>query len=558
MACAKNKDRMSIIPLGGFGESGKNMLAIEYDGEILVLDAGLMLPEEEMLGIDCVIPDISFLLENEEKIKGIVLSHGHEGHIGALPYILRELSAPVYGTPLTLGLVEDKLLGAGYSKGETKLQEVRLGERAQIGSFGVDFIRVNHSIPDAAALGIHTDLGTIVYTGDFKFDQTPADGRITDFNRLTELGDGGVLLLLSESTNAEKAGCTGSELEVEETLEKIFSQAEGRLIIAISAFNLNRLQQVLQLSQRRDRKVVLVGKDLMAAVRTASRLKYFQVPEKLVLNCGHMEDLPSNKQVILASGSRGSPFSILAPSALGGEREFKILPGDTVVIASGAGNLNGRMTTRIIDHLFLEGAQVIYEGISGIGASSHAAQEELKMMINLVRPRYFVPMHGEYRQLMHHSKLARAVGIPGERIFILENGNILQISAAGARVTGKVTAGKVLVDGLGVGDVGRVVLRDRRHLSQDGILIVVITMAKAKGEVVAGPDLISRGFVYVRESEDLLEEARDKVREVLDKCEENRVYEWSTIKSMVRQTLGRFLFERTRRRPMILPIIVEI
>ncbi|NLJ34053.1 MAG: ribonuclease J [Firmicutes bacterium] len=534
------------------------MLAIEYDGEILVIDAGLMLPEEEMLGIDCVIPDISFLLENKEKVKGIVLSHGHEGHIGALPYILGDLSVPVYGTPLTLGLVGDKLLEAGYGRRESKLRKVRLGHKARIGSFGVEFIRVNHSIPDAAALGIYTDLGTIIYTGDFKFDQTPADGQITDFNRLSELGNEGVLLLLSESTKAEKTGCSGSELDVEKTLERIFSQAEGRLIVAISAFNLNRVQQILKLAKNQDRKVVLVGQDLITAVRAASRLQYFQVPEEPMVNWDDIEGLPREKQVVLASGSRGNPFSILAPSALGGERKFRVLPGDTVVIASGAGNLNGRMTTRIIDHLFLEGAQVVYQGTSGIGASSHAAQEELKMMINLVRPRFFVPMHGEYRQLVQHAKLAKAVGIPGDGIFLLENGNILELSANGARVTGKVTAGKVLVDGLGVGDVGKVVLRDRRHLSQDGILIVVITMAKEKGEVVAGPDLISRGFVYVRESEDLLKEARDKVREVLDKCGEDRIYEWSTIKSMVRQSLGRFLFDKTRRRPMILPIIVEI
>jgi len=558
VASGKKRKKLSVIPLGGFGELGKNMLALEFAGEILVIDAGLMLPEEEMLGIDCVIPDISFLLEKKDKVLGIVLTHGHEDHIGALPYILRDLAVPVYGTPLTIGLVRSKLLEAGYSKKEMDLKEVKAGESIRIGAYTVEFIRVSHSIPDAVALGLHTDVGTIVYTGDFKFDQTPVDGERTDFHRLAKLGEQGVLLLLSESTNAERPGYTGSEREIGTIFRRLFSQAKGRLLVAISAFNLYQVQQVLEQAQEKGRKIVLVGKELINAVNTATRLGYFKIPSGLLVECEKMLDLPEEKQVILASGSRGDPFSILAPAALGGERNFDILPGDTVVIASGSGNLSGREATRIIDRLFLEGAQVIYQGTAGIGASGHAAQEELKMMLNLVRPRFFVPMHGEYRQLIHHSALAREVGIPASRNFILENGTVLELEANKARIAGKVTAGKVLVDGLGVGDVGKVVLRDRQQLSQDGILIAVITMAKDRGEVVAGPDLISRGFVYVRESESLMEEAREQVRQVLEKCEENRVTEWSAIKNRVRESLGRFLFEKTRRRPMILPIIMEI
>ncbi|MGI6143663.1 MAG: ribonuclease J [bacterium] len=558
MACTKKRKRVALIPLGGFGELGKNMLALEFEGEILVVDAGLMLPEEEMLGIDCVIPDISFLLEKKEKVRGIVLTHGHEDHIGALPYILRDLAVPVYGTPLTMGLVQSKLLEAGYNKKEMELKEVKAGESIRIGAYTVEFIRVGHSIPDAVALGIHTDVGTIVYTGDFKFDQTPVDGERTDFHRLAQLGEKGVLLLLSESTNAERTGYTGSEREVGTIFQRLFSQAKGRLLVAISAFNLYQVQQVLEQAQERGRKVVLVGKELINAVNTATRLGYFKIPPGLLVEWDRMVELPVEEQVILASGSRGDPFSILAPSAMGGERNFNIIPGDTVVIASGSGNLSGREATRIIDHLFLEGAQVVYQGTAGIGASGHAAQEELKMMLNLVRPRFFVPMHGEYRHLIHHSALAREVGIPASQNYILENGSILELEPNKARIAGKVTAGKVLVDGLGVGDVGKVVLRDRQQLSQDGILIAVITMAKDRGEVVAGPDLISRGFVYVRESESLMEEAREQVRQVLEKCGENRITEWSAIKNRVRESLGKFLYEKTRRRPMILPIIMEI
>ncbi|MGI6576382.1 MAG: ribonuclease J [bacterium] len=554
----KNKKNINVIPLGGLGELGKNMLLIEYAGKILVLDAGLMLPEEEMLGIDCVIPDISYLLENRSRIQGIILSHGHEDHIGALPYILRDLPVPVYGTAFTLGLLRNKLREAKYGEQEVSLQELKVGESFSLGIFKLDIMHVNHNIPDAVAISVHTGAGIIVYTGDFKFDQTPVDGKLIDIGGLASLGDQGVLLLLAESTNAEKPGYANSERQVAKGIDKILLQAKGRVIIATYASNLHRVQQILERAQARGRKVVLLGNSLIDSVQTALQLGYFNFPQDLLVSWEELAQLPLESQLVLASGKRGNPFSILAPLAMGGERDFKINKDDIVVVAASSVRGNGKILTRIIDQLFLEGAQVIYEDNAGINASGHGQQEELKMMLNLVRPRYFVPIHGEYRQLVHHTKLAEAVGIPADNIFILENGSILELGPNSARIAGKVTAGKVLVDGLGVGDVGKVVLRDRHQLSQDGILIAVITMSKEQKKIIAGPDLISRGFVYVRESESLMDEAKEQVRQILETCAEKQITEWGTIKNKVRESLGKFLYDRTRRRPMILPIIMEI
>lgn len=554
MAAQANK--VLVTPLGGFGELGMNMLAIDDGEQILVLDAGLMLPEEEMLGIDCVIPDISYLLENKNRLQGIVVTHGHESHIGALPYILKDLPVPVYGTPLTIALLRNKLGQIGNNESQSILKQVTAGTSVQIGSFLVDFIRVSHNIPDAVALGVHTRVGTIVYSGDFKFDQTPVGGQLTDFHRLAELGDQGVLLLLSESVNAENPGYTISEREMGHNLNKNFTQAKERLLIVAYPYNLHLVSQVLELAREHGRKVSLIGKNLISAVRTAAQLGYLKIPTGLLIDLDELTKLPTAKQLVLAGGGGGDPFSILAPLGIDNENKFKILAGDTVVFTAGSAPRTGKLSTRIIDQLFLEGAHVIYD--VAVDVCGHASQEELKMMINIVRPRYFIPMHGEYRHLVQHADLAEAVGVPHERIIFLDNGNVLELNRSAAQIIGKVATGQILVDGLGVGDVGKVVLRDRRQLSQDGILIAVITMTRDGGEVVAGPDIISRGFVYVRESEVLMEEAKEQVREVLIRCSENRITEWSTIKNKIRECLGKFLYEKTRRRPMILPIIMEI
>ncbi len=555
---SKGKKELMVAPLGGCGELGKNMLVVRYGGEIVVLDAGSMIPEEEMLGVDTVIPDISYLKEHRQRVRGIVLSHGHEDHVGALPHLLRELPVTVYGTPLTMGLLARKLEGQGVGNLGRFFHVVPTGQKVRLGTFTVEFVHVNHSIPDAAALVVHTPVGVVAYTGDFKFDQTPVDGRYTDMRRLSELGERGVLLLLSESTRAEYPGYTPSEAQVDQRLEPIFLQAAGRVLLSTVATNLHRVQQVLQHAARQGRKVTLVGQSLVEAVQVAQDLGFLEYPRGLLVSWEELASLPPRQQVVLASGSQGNPLAMLAPQAMGGERDFRLMDGDTVIILAGEPLANRRTTAHIIDELFLEGARVYHALENGVSPSGHASQEELKMMINLLQPQYFMPVHGEYRQLVHHARIARAVGIPEDNIIVLENGSSLTLGAKGPRLSGKIEAGQVLVDGLGVGDVGKVVLRDRQQLSQDGILIAVITMDRDRGEVVAGPDIISRGFVYMRESEELMAEARDHVREVLERCQKKRIDEWSAIKRQVRESLARFLYEKTRRRPMILPIIMEI
>ncbi|MBC8016671.1 MAG: ribonuclease J [Sporomusaceae bacterium] len=553
---AKIQSKIQIIPLGGMGEIGKNMTVIRFGDDIIVIDSGLMFPEDDMLGIDLVIPDISYLVENQDLIRAIVLTHGHEDHIGALPYVLKQISAPVYGTRLTLGLLEGKL--KEHNIPATNLIPVTAGDQVQIGIFTVGFIHVSHSIADSVALSIKTPIGTIVHTGDFKFDQTPVDGKVTDFHKFAELGDQGVLVMLADSTNAEHAGYTMSEKSVGVTFDEAFSNTNGRIIIASFSSNIHRVQQAIDTAYKYKRKVAVLGRSMINVVTIASELGYLSIPEGVLIDIDEIKNYPPSAIVIVTTGSQGEPMSALTRMAMSDHRKVDITPNDTIIISATPIPGNEKLVSRTVDYLLRQGAEVIYEKASGVHVSGHASQEELKLMHNLIRPKFFIPVHGEFRHLVKHSKIAQELGMPKDHIFISENGQVLEFTPEKGSVAGKVTAGIVLVDGLGVGDVGNIVLRDRRQLSQEGILIVVITMDKQSGCVLAGPDIVSRGFVYVRESEQLMDEAKSKVRQTLEKCELNNITEWSMIKSTVRDTLGKYLYEKTRRRPMILPIIMDV
>jgi ribonuclease J len=553
---AKTQQKVQIIPLGGLGEIGKNMTVIRYGDEIIVIDSGLMFPGDDMLGIDLVIPDISYLLDNRDLVRAIILTHGHEDHIGALPYVLKQLNVPVYGTKLTLGILEGRLRENNVDS--SNLISVRPRDQIQIGPFKVGFIRVSHSIADSVALSIKTPVGTIVHTGDFKFDQTPVDGKVTDFYRFSDLGDKGVLVLMADSTNAEHPGFTMSEKSVGQTFDDTFRSARERIIIATFSSNIHRVQQAVDTACRYKRKVAVLGRSMINVVNIAMELGYLTIPEGVLIDIDEIHNYPSSSIVIVTTGSQGEPMSALTRMAMSDHKKVDITPGDTIIISATPIPGNEKLVSRTIDFLLRQGAEVVYERASGVHVSGHASQEELKLMHNLIRPKFFVPVHGEYRHLIKHSKLAQELGMPKENIFIAENGQVLEFTHDRGSIAGKVAAGAILVDGLGVGDVGNIVLRDRRQLSQDGILIVVITLDKQRGCVVAGPDIVSRGFVYVRESEHLMEEARDKVKQALERCELNNVTEWAAIKSGVRDTLGKYLYEKTRRRPMILPIIMEV
>ncbi len=552
----KIQDKVQIIPLGGLGEIGKNMTVFRYGDDIILVDAGLMFPEDDMLGIDLVIPDISYLLENKDKIKGIFLTHGHEDHIGALPYVLKQIDVPVYGTALTLGILEGRLKENGVSS--QNLVVIKPGDKVRAGIFKMDFIRVNHSIPDAVAIAITTPIGIIIHTGDFKFDQTPVDGQITQFNKFAEYGDKGVLALLADSTNAERPGFTPSEKVVGQTFDDEFRYAKGRIIVATFSSNVHRIQQVIDSAVRYKRKVAVIGRSMVNVVNISKELGYLNIPDGVLIDIDEANNYTADQTVIITTGSQGEPMSALTRMAMSDHRKVDIIPGDTVIISATPIPGNEKLVSRTIDHLYKLGADVVYEKSNGVHVSGHASQEEIKLMHNLVRPKYFIPVHGEYRHLIKHAGLAKDLGMPKENIVIAENGNVIELTRNSLAITGKITSGKVLVDGLGVGDVGNIVLRDRRQLSQDGIMIVVVTMDKENCQVVSGPDIVSRGFVYVREAEDLMEEARDKVQVALDKCGDEGVSEWTAIKSTVRESLGRFLYEKTGRRPMILPIIMEI
>lgn len=554
---AKAQQKLQIIPLGGLGEIGKNMTVVRYGDDIIVIDAGLMFPDDDMLGIDLVIPDISYLVENKDMVKAIVLTHGHEDHIGALPYVMKQLSdVPVYGTQLTLGILEGRLRENGVSS--NNLVTVQAGDTIRAACFQIGFIRVSHSIADSVGLAIKTPVGTVVHTGDFKFDQTPVDGKVMDFQKFAEVGEEGVLVLMADSTNAERPGFTMSERSVGQAFDASFRSAKGRIIIATFSSNVHRIQQVIESACKYNRKVAVLGRSMVNVVNISLELGYLDVPEGVLIDIDEIRNYPSSQVVIVTTGSQGEPMSALTRMAKSDHRKVDIAPDDTIIISATPIPGNEKLVSQTIDCLLKLGANVIYERTSGIHVSGHASQEELKMMHNLIRPKFFIPVHGEYRHLVKHAQIAQDLGMPKENVFIAENGNVLEFTQEKGMIAGKVTAGKILVDGLGVGDVGNIVLRDRRQLSQDGILIIVMTMDKASGTIVAGPDIVSRGFVYVRESEALMEEAREKVKQALDKCEESRISEWSAIKSNVRDALGRYLYERTKRRPMILPIIMEI
>ena len=552
----KFQNKVQIIPLGGLGEIGKNMTVFRYGDDMILIDAGLMFPEDDMLGIDLVIPDITYLIENQDKLKAIFLTHGHEDHIGALPYVMKQIDCPVYGTALTLGILQGRLKENGVSS--ENLRTIKPGDKVTAGAFKLDFIRVNHSIPDAIAIAINTPIGTIIHTGDFKIDHTPVDGQVTEFNKFAEYGDRGVLALLADSTNAERPGFTPSEKMVGKTFDDEFRYAKNRIIVATFSSNVHRIQQVIDAALKYDRKVAVIGRSMVNVVNIAKELGYLKAPEGEIIDIDETNNYTPDKIVIITTGNQGEPMSALTRMAMNDHKKVDIMPGDTVIISATPIPGNEKLVSRTIDHLYKLGADVIYEKSNGVHVSGHASQEEIKLVHNLVRPKFFIPVHGEFRHLIKHANLAQSLGMPKENIVIAENGSVIELSKTGIGINGKVQAGKVLVDGLGVGDVGNIVLRDRRQLSQDGIMIVVVTIDKENCHVVSGPDIVSRGFVYVREAEDLMDEARDKVQQALEKCEENGVSEWSAIKSTVRDSLGRFLYERTRRRPMILPIIMEI
>ncbi|MFS8543485.1 MAG: ribonuclease J [Limnochordales bacterium] len=552
-----SENAVAVIPLGGLGEVGKNMWLIETPDDIVVVDAGVMFPEEDLLGVDLVIPDISYLKENKDKVRAVLLTHGHEDHIGALPYLLKEVPVPVYGTRMTLGLVRARL--QEHEINGVEMKEVRAGDRIRAGKLRIELIHVNHSIPGVVALAVDTSAGVIVFATDFKFDHTPIDGRPTDVQRLGQLGARGVLALFSDSTNAEKPGYTPSERIVGEGFSDIFRNAKGRIVVATFASNVHRIQQVFDAAAAVRRKVCVVGRSMVNVVRIASELGYLKFPESMLIDVAEVDDYPPDRVVVLSTGSQGEPMAALSRMAASEHRQIRIVPGDTVIISAHPIPGNERLVGRTVNQLYKLGAQVVHGEAQGVHVSGHAAQEELKWMLNLCRPKYFIPIHGEYRMLWQHAQLAMSVGVPEENVFLLDIGDVLEFRADGtAAVTGRVPSGQVFVDGLGVGDVGNVVLRDRRQLSQDGILIAVVTIDKRTGAVVAGPDIVSRGFVYVRESEALLEEARERVLNALNQLQSQQITEWGTIKNSMREALSRFLYERTKRRPIILPVVMEV
>ena len=554
---AKSKSKLKLIPLGGMQEIGKNMMAIEFKDTIIVIDCGLAFPDEEMLGIDLVIPDVSYLIKNKEKVSAIFLTHGHEDHIGALPYVLPQIDVPVYGTKLTLGLVENKLKEHGLLS-TVELITIKPKDKVKIGEFEVEFIKISHSIADAVAIAIHTPVGVIVHTGDFKIDYQPIDGEKMDLHRFAELGKHGVLALLCDSTNVERPGYTRSESTVGGSFIELFRDVKGRIIIATFASNIHRVQQAINASVMFGRKVAVIGRSMVNVLGVATELGYMEIPEGVIIDVDSIDKYPSDKVTIITTGSQGEAMAALSRMAASDHRKVEIMPNDRIIISAAPIPGNEKLVTRVINQLFKKGADVIYESLADIHVSGHACQEELKLMQALVKPKFFIPVHGEYKHLKQHAKLAESMGLDKENIFILDNGSVLELTKDSAKTNGTVTAGKVLVDGLGVGDVGNIVLRDRKHLSQDGLIVIVVTMSKESGQVIVGPDIISRGFVYVRESEDLMDEAKSVVKDALGKCEEKQITEWSSIKSQVKDSLREFIYAKTKRNPMILPIIMEI
>ena len=551
------KEKLKIIPLGGLLEIGKNMTVFEYGKDMIIVDCGLAFPEDDLLGIDLVIQDMTYLEKNQDRIKGLVITHGHEDHIGAIPYFLKKMNVPIYATQFTVGLINFKL-EEHKLQNSTKMHVVNQGETIDFGSMKVEFIRSSHSIPDSVALAIHTPVGTIVHTGDFKIDFTPIDGQIMDFGRLAELGNQGVLALMSDSTNSERKGFTMSESSVGEVFDRHFLNCSKRIVVATFASNVHRIQQIVNSAVKYGRKVAVCGRSMINIITIACELGYMNVPEGTFIDIDMIKNYTDDQLVIITTGSQGETMSALTRMAAGEHKKVEITPNDLIIISATPIPGNEKSLSKVIDDLMQIGADVVYSSLQEVHVSGHGCQEEQKLMLAMVRPKYFIPVHGEYRQLIAHSNTAKKMGIPSENIFIMSNGRILEIGEDTAELTGTVPSGRVFVDGLGIGDVGSIVLRDRQHLSQDGLIVVVIAMDSNTGEIVSGPDVISRGFVYVKESENLMEDVKRVLREELLLCAQNKVKDWSTIKTQLKDSLRDYIFAKTKRNPMILPIITEV
>ncbi len=550
------KENLKIIPLGGIEEIGKNITVFEYGNDIVIVDCGVAFPEEDMLGIDLVIPDFSYLEKNKDKIRGLVITHGHEDHIGSIAYLLKQMNIPIYATRLTCGLIQNKLQEHHLDK-TAKLNVVKQGQTIVLGKMRIEFIRSCHSIPDSVALAIHTPVGTIIHTGDFKIDYTPIDDQKIDLGRLAELGNKGVLALLSDSTNAERKGYTMSESTVGEVFDKLFLNCKKRIVIATFASNMHRVQQIVNSAVANNRKIAICGRSMINMIQTAVELGYIHAPKNIFIDLDMIKNYSDDQLVIITTGSQGEPMSALTRMANGEHRKVNINSNDLVIISATPIPGNEKFVAKVIDDLMKIGAEVVYSSLADVHVSGHACQEEQKLMLSLVRPKYFIPVHGEYRQLIAHRNTARQMGIPADNIILMKNGKIVELNENEAKISGTVQVGKIFVDGLGVGDVGNIVLRDRQHLSQDGLIVVVLTM-DSEGNVIAGPDVISRGFVYVRESENLMDEVRAIINIEIMKCVDNRIKDWSTIKNSIRDALKDYIFQTTKRNPMILPIIMEV
>ncbi len=552
----KTESSLKIIPLGGLDEIGMNITAFEYGDSIIVVDCGLSFPDDDMLGIDLVIPDITYLKENADKVKGFIITHGHEDHIGALPYVLKDILAPIYATRLTMGIIDRKFEEHGLS-GHVRQRVVKFGQMITLDDFRIEFIKTNHSIVDAAALAIYSPAGIVVHTGDFKVDYTPVFGDAIDLQRFAELGKKGVLALMSDSTNAERPGFTPSEKTLGPTFDQIFEEHKNtRLIISTFASNVDRVQQIINSACKAGRKVAVEGRSMVNIIETATKLDCLQVPENTLIDIEQLKDYPEEKTVVIATGSQGESMAALSRMAGNNHKKLSIGPNDTVIFSSHPIPGNEKAVTKVINDLLVKGADVIFQDAPHV--SGHACQEEIKLIYNLVQPRYAIPVHGEYKHLKANAKLAEALGIPKERIFILSSGDVLELNMEKAEVTGQVPVGDIMVDGLGVGDVGNVVLRDRQHLAENGIIIVVLALDQATGELTAGPDIVSRGFVYVREADELIEDARAVVQSTVERCLDKNISDWGKLKSSIRDTLTDFIWKRTKRRPMILPIIMDV
>jgi len=550
------KNKLKIIPLGGLGEIGKNITVIEYNKDIIVVDCGMAFPEDEMLGIDIVIPDVTYLIKNKDKVRGLFLTHGHEDHIGAIPYVLKKINMPVYGTRLTIGLIGNKLLE--HKLDDVSLNVVNPGENVKVGCFKVNFVGTNHSIPDSVGFAIETPMGTVVHTGDFKIDYTPINGDVIDLNTFAEYGRKGVLVAMSDSTNVERPGYTQSERTVGNKFMDVFKECKQRIIVATFASNIHRVQQIVNAAVAYNRKVAVSGRSMVNVIKVAQELGYLEVPDGTFINVNDLRKYKDEEIALITTGSQGEPMPALTRMANSDHKKLDIKAGDMVIISANPIPGNEKTVARVINMLYQKGADVLYDALEEIHVSGHARQEELKLMLTLLKPKFFMPVHGEYRHLKHHAKLAVELGISEENIIIAETGDVIEFNTKSGMINGSVQSGNILVDGLGVGDVGNIVLRDRKHLSENGLIIAVITIDKNTGDIISGPDIVSRGFIYVRENVDLIDESKKIVNIALNKCRDSNIKDWSSIKTMIKDDLNNFIYEKIKRSPMILPIIMEV